>query len=132
MGLNFHIKCTRHRVVGMIARGHESEVLHRFYAEHSECRKNDPDAVEVQADEESEQNWMSDPEVYGYTDVGLLRKPILHICEPADTTTTLCGLRASLVAALNFSERPRGRGPFCSECETKYQEQRKIDNVRDD
>lgn len=72
MGLNFHVKCTRHRVVGMIARGHEGEALHRFYAEHAECRKNNPDAVEVQGDEESEQNWMNDPEAYGCTDIGLL------------------------------------------------------------
>lgn len=60
-----------------------------------------------------------------------MRAPIaLHICEPADTTTTLCGLKASLVAALNFSERPRGRGPFCSRCETEYQKQREIDDGR--
>lgn len=72
MGLNFHVKCTHHRVVGMIARGYEGEALHHFYAEHAECRRHNPDAVEVQGDEESEQNWMNDPEAYGYTDIGLL------------------------------------------------------------
>lgn len=70
MGVNFHVRCKTHNVVGMIARGHESVVLHRFYAEHADCRKVDPNAVEVQADEESEQDWMHAPPPY--IDLGLL------------------------------------------------------------
>jgi hypothetical protein len=74
MGLNFHVRCTTHRVVGMIARGHESEVLHRFYQEHAECRYRNSNAVEVQGDEESEQWWMSGPPE-GYTELELLTGP---------------------------------------------------------
>lgn len=76
MGLNFHVRCKHHRVHGMIARGHESEVLHRFYGEHSECRRMDSNAVEVQGDEDSEQDWMESPEQDGYTDLGLLRRSV--------------------------------------------------------
>lgn len=72
MGLNFHVRCRHHQVVGMIARGHEGKVLHRFYADHSACRRRDPAAVEVQADEESETDWMGEPVPDGYTNLGLL------------------------------------------------------------
>lgn len=72
MGLNFHVRCKIHRVVGMIARGQESEVLHRFYSEHANCRKIDRNSVEVQADEASEQDWMYCPLPTGYTGLGLL------------------------------------------------------------
>lgn len=76
MGLNFHVRCGRHKVIGMIARGHESEVLHRFYAEHAECARLDKNAVEVQADEASEQWWMVEPTHPMYTNLGLLvREP---------------------------------------------------------
>jgi hypothetical protein len=60
VGLNFHVRCRRHKVTGMIPRGHESEILHWFYKEHSECRQLNSFAVEVEADEESEQHWMND------------------------------------------------------------------------
>jgi hypothetical protein len=72
MGLNFHVRCKRHKVVGMINRGDESVVLHRFYKEHATCRQGDPNAVEVQADEESEQPWMYCPLPKGYRGLGLL------------------------------------------------------------
>lgn len=72
MGLNFHVRCKTHKVVASIYRGEESEVLHRFYKAHEECRKADPNAVEVQADEASEQPWMSVPPPEGYTDLGVL------------------------------------------------------------
>lgn len=64
MGLNFHVRCKTHKVVGMIPRGHESQILHWFYKEHSECRQRNPFAVEVEADEESERDWMSDDRLY--------------------------------------------------------------------
>lgn len=60
MGLNFHVRCRRHKVTGMVPRGHESDILHWFYREHEECRNLNPLAVEVQADEQSEQHWMND------------------------------------------------------------------------
>lgn len=56
----------------------------------------------------------------------------IHICKPRDTTETLCGLKAARVAALNYSERMLGRGPFCKECEKGYQEQQKIDKANPD
>lgn len=64
MGLNFHVRCMRHKVTGMIPRGHESEILHWFYKEHSECRQLAPFSVEVEADGESEEPWMNDDRVY--------------------------------------------------------------------
>lgn len=74
MGLNFHVRCKSHRVVGMIARGHESAVLHRFYLDHALCRRDSPNAVEIQADEESEQPWMRDLTRGRYVDLGLLTR----------------------------------------------------------
>lgn len=71
MGLNFYVRCKKHKVVAGIHRGHENE-LHRFYKEHDACRNGDRYAVEVQADEQSEETWMSDPESIGYTDLGTL------------------------------------------------------------
>lgn len=54
----------------MIHRGQESYVLHRFYREHEECARRNPNAVEVQADGYSEQPWMEHPLPAGYTDIG--------------------------------------------------------------
>jgi hypothetical protein len=73
MGLNFHIRCQTHQVVGMIARGHETEVLHEFYREHEACLRENPNAVEVQGDEASQQLWMISTPT-GYTNLGLLTK----------------------------------------------------------
>jgi hypothetical protein len=69
MGLNFHLVCHRHRVTGMILRGQETPAMYRFYSEHTECRRADKNAVEVQADEESEQWWMVSPPPSGYREV---------------------------------------------------------------
>lgn len=71
MGLNFYVRCQKHMVVAQLIRGHEGQGMHEFYKEHGVCRNGNRYAVEVQADEQSEETWMSEPETVGYTDIGV-------------------------------------------------------------
>jgi hypothetical protein len=58
--------------------------------------------------------------------------PEMHICKPGDRTMTLCERIAAREAAINYSERMLGHGPYCATCEALYQQLKKIDDARED
>jgi hypothetical protein len=120
LGLNFHVVCHAHKVCGMVPRGHENEVLHRFYKEHSGCRRWDHQAVEVAGDEPDDHPWMVHPLPEGYTEIDfdhlrpsamLLETKLRHIFAEASGTLAcdageLLGVIREVEESLQLPPRP--------------------------